>query len=83
MSVVHDHDTIDLATGKLLHLRDAAGLTVEASHGIVWITLTDDERDVILEAGQSFTIDRPGLTLVSAMGDASIELSRAEFAEAA
>ena len=43
-----------------LTLRDALGWTVHAVTGEVWITQDWDTRDVVLEAGQSFVIDRPG-----------------------
>ena len=79
---------VDLAYHKLLELDDAEGELIEAIEGILWITQDADPRDVILEPGQSFTVDRPGLTLVSALSDARLRVSRVsasrpEFAAAA
>lgn len=53
-----------------LSLADQQGQRVACLDGQVWITLQDDVRDVVLEAGDCFVIDRPGLTLVFALGDA-------------
>ena len=36
------------------------------------VTLEDDLRDVVLAAGDTFTIDRGGLTLVEAQGAATV-----------
>jgi len=64
--------TIDLQRGRFLRVVDGAGSTVTAHGGEVWITEQDSARDVLLRAGQSFTLGRSGLTLVEAFSDASI-----------
>jgi hypothetical protein len=38
----------------------------------VWVTQANDNRDIILARGQSFIIDRDGLTVVFALRDADI-----------
>jgi Protein of unknown function (DUF2917) len=44
--------------------------------GVVWITQSDDTRDVIVNAGESFVLDRPGLALVAApIGPATITVA--------
>jgi hypothetical protein len=71
--------------GSLLYLRDrqhvnmqdAAGWTVKALTGSVWITQEGDNRDIALNAGESFTVDRDGSTLVSPFGEARICVSHA------
>ena len=60
-----------------LTLRDALGWTVQAVTGEVWITQDWDTRDVVLEAGQSFVIDRPGAALISALDRARVCVARA------
>src|SRR6516165_1247424 len=62
----------DLAPDELVKLDGARGTTVRVTQGALWITLENDTRDVVLEAGDVFTIDRGGLTLVEAQGRATV-----------
>lgn len=57
-------------------LSDLVGWTVIPLAGTVWITLQDDSRDIVLEAGQSFVVDRPGKMVISAMGEVRVCVSR-------
>jgi hypothetical protein len=65
---------IHLEAGQLLDLTDAAGVAVKATSGRLWITQDRDSRDIVLNPNQSFVIDRPGLTLISAIGSAALVL---------
>jgi hypothetical protein len=56
----------DLSQGELVGLDGARGTTIRVTRGMLWITLEDDVRDVVLAAGGTFTVDRDGLTLVEA-----------------
>src|SRR5437899_12908166 len=58
----------DLAPDELVRLDGARGMTLRVTRGVVWVTLENDTRDVVLAAGDVFTIDRGGLTLVEAQG---------------
>jgi hypothetical protein len=62
----------DLAPGELVKLDGARGTTLRVTRGMLWITLEDDLRDVVLAAGDSFTIDREGLTLVESQGVSTV-----------
>ena len=62
----------DLAPDELVKLDGARGTTLRVTRGKLWITLENDTRDVVLEAGDVFTIDRGGLTLVEAQGRATV-----------
>jgi len=65
--------SIRLKTGELLDIDDGEGLGVECLEGAVWITQSNDPRDIVLNAGQSFTLDKPGLALVcAAAGPATV-----------
>ncbi|HEU5294685.1 MAG TPA: DUF2917 domain-containing protein [Burkholderiaceae bacterium] len=62
----------ELTDGSLLRLCDAQGRAVVVFEGRVWITQENDLRDVTLDSGESFSIDRPGLTLVEALGPSKV-----------
>ena len=69
-------DTINLQRGRFLRLQHGAGSTVVTHSGSVWITEQDNQHDVVLSSGQSFTLSHRGLALVEAFSDASISLDR-------
>jgi hypothetical protein len=58
--------SVRLNGGELLDIDDGEGFTVECLEGAVWITQSNDHRDIVLKAGQSFVLDKPGLALVCA-----------------
>ena len=58
-----------LQPGHVMEIVDGVGTTIECHDGHIWATLADDSRDIILAAGEWFTIDRDGKTLVAALGD--------------
>ena len=63
-----------IAHGSVARILDGRGVLVRVQHGNVWLTQDSANEDVCLEAGQSFRIEHDGLTLVSALGDASFAL---------
>jgi hypothetical protein len=65
---------IDLKTHSLYRLPDAAGVRIACRTGSVWITLDDDPRDIVLEAGSSFTTDEHRRALVFAFEGSSLSL---------
>ena len=62
----------DLAPGEIVKLDGARGTMLRVTRGVLWITLQDDTRDVIVAAGDTFTIDRDGLTLIEAQDAATV-----------
>jgi hypothetical protein len=69
---------IHVQRGGLIRLGDAEGTTVRCHSGAVWVTLERDDRDILLEDGQEFTIDRAGLSLVCAIaGPAEVVIRHA------
>jgi hypothetical protein len=66
---------IELRRGEFLRLTQLAGSTLTAHLGSVWVTEEESPRDVLLRAGQSFKLRRPGLAVVEAFSDASISVS--------
>ncbi|HSW22637.1 MAG TPA: DUF2917 domain-containing protein, partial [Burkholderiaceae bacterium] len=68
----------ELASGSILRVRDGQGRAIVVFEGEVWITLQNDPRDLVLAAGESFSIDRPGLTLVQACRDSKLILAHGD-----
>jgi Protein of unknown function (DUF2917) len=67
---------LHLASREIVNIHDGAGLLVRSLHGVLWITQEDDSDDIVLEDGESFVLDRPGLALVSAIaGPADIVIT--------
>ena len=73
------HPLTDLTAGSVLHVLDGQGRAIVVFEGQVWITQENDPRDIVLAAGESFGIDRPGLTLVQAFRDSKLMLVEAEL----
>jgi hypothetical protein len=67
--------SLRLKTGELLDVNNGEGITVACLEGSVWITQSNDTRDVVLIAGQAFVLDKPGLALVcAAAGPATVAI---------
>lgn len=62
----------ELAPGELVRMDGAYGTTLRVTRGTLWITMERDIRDILLTAGDSFTIDRGGRTVVEAQGHATV-----------
>jgi Protein of unknown function (DUF2917) len=62
----------DLAPGELVQLDGARGTTLRVTRGTLWVTLENDLRDVVLSAGDSFMVDRGGLTIIEAQGKTTV-----------
>ena len=58
-----------LHPSRSLDIRDGKGTVIAVTKGVVWITQAGDKRDIFLRQGQSFTVDRNGLTLIAAFGE--------------
>ena len=66
--------TISIERGQLLELDDAEGCRIVCRAGVLWITLDRVCTDFILLAGESLTVDRPGLTIVHAFRSARLNV---------
>lgn len=62
----------ELAPGEHVKLDGARGTTLRVTRGTLWVTLEGDTRDIILTPGDSFAIDRGGLTIVEAQGSSTV-----------
>jgi hypothetical protein len=53
---------------------DMRGLHVVCRKGALWITQASDEKDYILQAGETFVVTRPGLVLVQSLGEGLVQV---------
>ncbi len=72
MACFSDGTIIDLATRESLALPDFRGATLRVTRGSVWITQQDDTQDIVLRSGDTWVVERNGLTLVEAQQDATL-----------
>jgi hypothetical protein len=63
-----------LAPGQLLNLEHAAGIRIASRAGSVWITQDGDPRDIVLDAGEAFELDRDSPVIVQAIETAVVTL---------
>jgi hypothetical protein len=68
------HAQIWLAPRALHRILDGEGLILLCLKGAVWVTQEDDARDIILTAGESFTLDRKGLAVLYALSAACMAI---------
>jgi hypothetical protein len=73
-----DLETIALGARTLHRIESARGLEVTCVRGVTWVTQEGDPRDLILAAGQSTVLDRPGVAIVFAFKDALITVGAPE-----
>ena len=68
--------SVRLQKNQSLKIGSAVGWTVTALSGTVWITQDRDVRDVVLEAGQSFVLDRNESALLWSLAASEIRVTR-------
>jgi hypothetical protein len=64
-----------VGAGRVVGVRDGAGATVRVRAGAVWFTQENDPHDRLVRAGDSVTLDRPGLALFQAPRERGARLS--------
>ena len=62
--------SIALRHGETHRIDRGQGLRVQCLTGTLWLTQDNDRRDIVLEAGDGATIERDGLSIVTALSDA-------------
>lgn len=77
MKVELTQAAVDLDRRAMMKVPDAAGVRFTCQEGAVWITLDDVLRDIVLEAGQSFTSDEHEhrAALIYALQPSTVELA--------
>lgn len=67
--------TISLPTRQLFQIPDASSVRILCTAGCLWLTLDGDERDVVLEPGDSFETPDARRALIYAMETSSFLLA--------
>jgi len=62
------HATLTLLRNQVAKLSRAVATRLLCVDGVAWITVDGDQRDVVLERGQSFDIDSNADVIVCAIG---------------
>ena len=75
MNVVVNNSALLLDRWQTVELIDAAGATAALDSGCLWITMDGDQRDIVLEPGQSYTVERDGRTLLHAEAPSKVRIS--------
>ncbi len=75
MKVLVNNSALMLERWDTVELIDAAGATAALDNGCVWITMDGDRRDIVLGAGQSWTVEKNGRTLVHAEAPTTLRIS--------
>jgi hypothetical protein len=68
MRVEFEAGAVKLGPNQTLRLRDAAGSTVCAVEGAVWITEENQPKDIVLERGACYRLSHRGLAIINALG---------------
>lgn len=66
---------ITLRKADVFRLAEAQGRRIESVLGRLWITIDGDPRDIVLDPGEGFSVDRDSAVLISSLrGDARFVL---------
>jgi len=77
------HARLPLTARRALRLTRAHGTQVRAVDGTVWITIDNDPRDIVLDAGESFIVDSGRDLVVLPIGErATVDVCHAAGAAA-
>lgn len=68
------HHTLNLANEGLLSLRDAQAARIRVNEGTLWVTEEGEVKDTILTAGDTYTVRRQGLALLTSFGVSRITI---------
>ena len=77
MRIEFNQKELCLKKNQLVKVRGGIGHTVLCHSGSIWVTQDGDPRDVVLGAGQVFTLDRSGPALLQAFESGSVSIRRA------
>ena len=64
-----------LKRGETLRVVDGVGSTVCAGQAAVWITEENRPSDIVLEPGGCYRLERRGVAVIEALGEASVSFA--------
>lgn len=77
MNIELNQNGLCLKPKQLVKVRGGLGYSIACDSGSVWVTQDGDPRDVVLRAGESYTLEREGLAVVQALEPAAISIAQA------
>jgi hypothetical protein len=77
MDIELNQDGLCLQRNQVVKVHGGRGHAIVCHSGSVWVTQDGDPRDVILRAGDAFTLDRKGPVLVQAFAPGAISITPA------
>jgi hypothetical protein len=78
MNIELNQNGLCLKPNQLVKVRGGRGHSIVCHSGSVWVTQDGDPRDIVLRAGDSFTLDREGPALVQAFEAGAISVAQAQ-----
>lgn len=67
-------ESVSLAAGEIVSVRDSRRLTITVLEGRVWMTAENDSRDAFPVAGQQLEAPAGELTVIEALGAAQVRI---------
>jgi uncharacterized protein (AIM24 family) len=78
MNIEFNQNGLCLKTKQLVKVRGGRGHAIVCDSGSVWVTQEGDPRDIVLDAGEAFTLDRSGTALVLAFEPGAISITQTD-----
>ena len=75
MNLELNQDGLCLKRKQVLKVRGGSGHAIVCHSGSVWVTQAGDRRDIVLDAGESFALERNGLAVVQAFEQSAISIA--------
>ena len=76
MKIDLSQSTFGLHRDGVIVLEDAHGTRVSCLRGALWLTQEGYEDDIVLEQGDSIVLSSDGVTLVTALRESEVEVSK-------
>ena len=72
MKISVNHSRVQLRNQEQISVIDGKGARIACREGSVWITQHRDAVDVLLSAGEAFTLERNGVSIIQAMSESIV-----------